>query len=74
MKLLVSKNHDSILVVYNRFSRISHFIVTTEKITVEGLTRLFKNNVWKLYRLPKSVILDKELQFAIGLMKELNKC
>ena len=74
MKLLVSKNHDSILVVYNRFSRISHFIVTTEKITVEGLTRLFKNNVWKLYRLPKSVILDKELQFAIGLMKKLNKC
>jgi len=74
MKLLVSKNHDSILIVYNRFSKISHFIVTTEKITVEGLTRLFKNNVWKLHRLPKSMILDKGLQFATGLIKKLNKC
>jgi len=37
--------YDSILVVYNRFSKISHFIVTTEKITAEGLVRLFSDNV-----------------------------
>ena len=36
-KLLVSKDYDSILVVCNRFSKILHFVVTTEKIMVEGL-------------------------------------
>jgi len=50
-----------------------HFILTTERISVEGLARLFRDNVWKLHGLPKSIILDKEPQFAAGLIRELNK-
>jgi len=73
MKSLVSRGHNSILVVYDRFSKISHFIVITEKITVEGLVRLFSNNIWKLHRLLKSVILNRGPQFVARLMKELNK-
>ena len=45
MKLLVSRDHDSVLVVYDRFLKMSHFIVTTEKIIAEGLARLFRNNM-----------------------------
>ena len=52
---------------------MSHFVAMTEKTTVEGLTRLFRDYVWKLYRLPESVILDRGLQFAVGLTKKLNK-
>jgi len=44
-KLLVSKGYDSILVVCDRFSKMSHFVVTTEKTTVEGLARLFRDNM-----------------------------
>jgi len=40
--------------------------------TVEGLVRLFRDNVWKLYGLPESIILDRGPQFAAGLMRELN--
>jgi len=47
--------------------------MTTEKITVKGLARLLRDNVWKLHRLLKSVILDRRPHFATGLMKELNK-
>ena len=73
IKLPVSKGHDLILVVCNRFLKISHFVVMTEKMTVEGLAKLFRDNVWKLHGLPESVILDRGLQFVAGLMKELNK-
>ena len=38
-----------------------------------GLTRLFRDNVWKLHELLESVISDREPQFVVGLMKELNK-
>ena len=72
-KLPVSKGYDSILVICDRFSKMSHFVATTEKTTAEGLARLFRDNVWKLHGLPESVISDKGLQFAAGLTKELNK-
>ena len=73
MKLLMSKGHDLILVVCDRFSKMSHFVAMTEKTTVEGLAKLFRDNVWKLHGLPESVILDRELQFVAGLTRELNK-
>ena len=73
MKLLISKDYNSILVVYDRFLKILHFIMTTEKIIAEGLVKLFRNNMWKLHGLPESMILDKGPQFAMRLMKELNE-
>ena len=48
-------------------------MATTERILVERLARLFKDNVWKLNGLLESMILDREPQFAVKLMKELNK-
>ena len=72
-KLPMSKSHDLILVVCDRFSKMSHFVAITEKSMAEGLARLFRDNVWKLHGLPESIILDRGLQFVAGLMKELNK-
>ena len=72
-KLPLSKDHDSILVVCDRFSKMFHFVVTTEKMMAEGLARLFRDNVWKLHGLLESVISDRGPQFAAGLTKELNK-
>ena len=46
---------------------MSHFVVTTEKTTAEGLARLFRDHVWKLHGLPESVILDRRPQFAAEL-------
>ena len=45
MKLSMSKGHDLILVVCDRFLKMSHFIAMTEKMMAEGLARLFRNNV-----------------------------
>ena len=73
MKLPVSKGHDLILVVCDRFSKMSHFVAMTEKMTAEGLAKLFRDNVWKLHGLPESVISDRGPQFAAEITKKLNK-
>ena len=73
MKLPVVAGKNVILVVCNRLSKIVHFVATAEGISAEGLTRLFRDNMWKLYRLPESVVLDKGPQFAAELTKELNR-
>ena len=51
---------------------MAHFIATTEKMSAEGLAKLFRDHVWKLHRLPESIISDRGVQFAAGMMKELN--
>ena len=40
-KLPLVQGYDTILVVYNCFSKIAHFIATTEKTSAEGLAKLF---------------------------------
>jgi len=42
------------------------------KTLVEGVARLFQDNVWKLHGLPESIIMDRGVQFTAGIMKELN--
>ena len=52
---------------------MTHFVATTEGILAKDLVRLFRDNVWKLHRLPKSIVLDRGPQFAAELTKELNR-
>ena len=72
MKLQIVVGKDTILVVCDRLSKITHFVATTEETLVEGLARILKDNMWKLYRLPESIVLDRRLQFVAEITKELN--
>jgi len=71
-KLPLAQGYDAVLVVCDCFSKIAHFIVTTEKTSAEGLAKLFQNHVWKLHGLSESIISDRGVQFVAGMMKELN--
>jgi len=58
-KLLLVAGKNAILVVCDWLSKITYFIAITEGTSAEGLARLFRDNVWELYRLLESVILDR---------------
>jgi len=51
---------------------MTHFIATTEKMSAKGLAKLFRDQVWRLHGLPESIISDRGVQFAAGIMKKLN--
>ena len=72
-KLVVVAEKDAILVVCNRLSKITYFVAVTERTLVEGLARLFRDNVWKLHGLPESIVSDRGPQFTAELTKELNR-
>jgi len=40
-KLPLAQGYDAILVICDHFSKMAHFIATTEKTSAEGLTKLF---------------------------------
>ena len=71
LPLVVKK--DAILVVCDRLSKMMYFVAITKITLVEGLVKLFRDNIWKLHRLLESVMSDKELQFIAKMMKKLNK-
>jgi len=73
MKLPLVAEKDAILMVCDRLSKITHFVITIEGILAEGLARLFRDNVWKLHGLPESMVSDKGPQFTMELTKELNR-
>jgi len=71
-KLPLAQGYDAILVVCDHFSKMAYFIATMEKTSAEGLAKLFWDHVWKLHGLPESIISDRGVQFAAGIMRELN--
>ena len=73
VKLPLARGYNSILVVCNQLTKMVYFIPMTKKTSAEGLAVLFQDHVWKLHGLPKSIILDRRVQFAAGLMREFNE-
>ena len=72
-KLLLVAGKDTILVVYNRLFKMTYFIAITEETSAEGLTRLFRGNIWKLHRFLEHIVSDRGLQFAAEMTKKLNR-
>ena len=72
-KLLLIVGMNVILVVCDKLSKMTYFVAITERILAEGLARLFRDNAQKLHRLRENVVLDRGLQFAVELMKKLNR-
>jgi len=72
-KLLLAQRYNLILVVVDRLTKMVYFIPTIEKTLAEGLAKLFRNNVWKLHRLPKSIISDRGPQFIAESIRKLNR-
>ena len=44
-KLLVVAGKDTILVVYDRLSKMTYFVAATEEMLAEELARLFRDNI-----------------------------
>jgi len=72
-KLPLAQGYNTILVIVDRFIKMAYFVPTTERTSAEGLAQLFRDNIWKLHRLPDSIISDRGPQFTVGIMKELNR-
>jgi len=60
-RLLLVAEKDAILIVCDRLSKITQFVATMKRTLAKSLVWLFRDNVWKLHRLLKSVMSDIEL-------------
>ena len=73
VKLPKSKGFDSIYVVMDRFTKMAHFMPTTEKANEEDLIDLHIKNVWKLHGTPLIHSTDRHGNFTSKYVQKMFK-
>ena len=64
---------DAIIVIVDQFTKMIQLKATTTNISSEGIAKIYRDNIWKLHRIPRKVLSDRGLQFASKFMEELTK-
>ena len=64
---------DAIVVIIDRFTKMIRLKATTMNISLKGITKIYRDNIWKLHRIPRKILSDQGPQFALKFMKEFTK-
>ena len=64
---------DTIMVIVNRFTEMIQLKTTTTNISLEEITKIYRDDVWKLHGILRKVLSNRRLQFASKFMEELTK-
>ena len=57
--LLKSNEKDAIIVIVDWFMKMVQFKVTTTNVSSEEIAKIYSNEIWKLYRVPRTILSDR---------------
>jgi len=68
-----AKQHDSIMVVVDKLSKVAHFIPVKSTYKVVNIAEIFMKEIFRLHGIPKVVISDRDAKFIGNFWKALFK-
>jgi len=68
-----SNGMDTIVVIVNQFTKMIHLKAITMNNLLEGIVKIYRDDIWKLYGVPRKILSDRGPQFASKFMKEFIK-
>ena len=68
-----SNGNDAIVVIIDRFTKIIQLKATTTNISSEEIAKIYKDEIQKLYKVPRKVLSNRGPQFVSRFMEELMK-
>lgn len=73
INLSSSNSYDSIFVIVDCFTKMAHFVSCIKSILHEEIVKLFIDNIYRNYGLPKDIIFDRRTQFVSRFWRNLFK-
>ena len=68
-----SDGYDTILVVIDRLTKMSHFISCKKDLDARQFTTLFMQHIVRLHGIPRDIITDRGSLFTSGLWKQITE-
>jgi len=68
-----SNGMDAIVVIVDQFTKMIRLKTTTMNILLEGIAKIYRDEIWKLHGIPRKILSDRGLQFVLKFMEELTK-
>jgi len=53
--------------------KMIHLKATTTNISLEGIVKIYRNDIWKLHGIPRKILSNRGPQFASKFMEEFTK-
>ena len=68
-----SNGMNAIVVIVDQFTKMICLKATTMNISLKGIAKIYRNNIWKLHGIPRKILSDRGPQFALKFMEEFTK-
>jgi len=68
-----SNGMDAIVVIVDQFTKMICLKATMMNISLEGIAKIYRDDIWKLHGVPRKILSDRGLQFTSKFMEEFMK-
>jgi len=68
-----SNGMDAIVVIVDRFMKMIHLKAVTMNVSSEEIAKIYRDDIWRLHRIPRKILSDRGPQFASKFIEEFIK-